>query len=86
MLDRKGILRLLKIKRLQHMQLLRRIEHAMQKLYEKEQNLKRNLYQVEVQEEKFLQEMAKQLDILDEIDAEIEALTSNSIMMLDAIM
>lgn len=81
MLDKEENLHLilLEIKRLKQLKTIRNLENTMSELYDIEMELKAKLKKVEVIEEKALNEITKQFNILEEIDLNIESLRTNNI-------
>lgn len=76
MLGREEMLKLLEIKKLKQIKKIRDIEKSMAELYDIEQRLKKQLYEVEVLGEKLLHEVAKELDSLEKNEVELETLIS----------
>ena len=71
---------LLEAEKDRQMQRIRAIEGFMQELYEKEQQLEKQLCEVKNQEEKILNVVTKELKILDKIDENIETLGVDNVI------
>lgn len=78
LLVREEMLKLLKIKKLKQVEKIREIEKSMAELYDIEQKLKKQLYEVEVLGEKLIHEVANELDILEKNEVEFETLISDN--------
>lgn len=70
---------LLEIKRLKQLKTIRALENTMSELYNIEKELRGKLKKVEVFEEKALNEIVNQFNILEEIDINIDLLRNNDI-------